>query len=604
MLDFISIVLARAILQLAASVIAPPLPYIVTRQSREVLEYIALKEARRLDHFEGTRHIIYWIVWSYTRIYPKLSPIAITKTLIFIFDVLSAAFWYFAVRLLPRAKLNKNNHVEGYNFATSPWFIAGLHLLNPFSVCHEIKVIHVVQIAYNEGSNADGVGYFWISFAVFAAVNLNVPRYINTIAYIIYQIAATGLVINGSFKMYAVIPALTMLAIHKRLKLSSEASITRNDLKQMARFIVPHVLVTASLLLLYHSNNGLTELKQTIVNDYTGRGTGINYSIYWYMHRVVPTVFKAGNTMKSHMMLFLVPLPLLVLLRLRPLECLITTLAIALIQHPQLSILGIWYTISLLAVHYPMLDKSIGFTKMMMVAIAAMLFSITAYVVWVERYIANPNYFFAPQIIVMLILCMVLEDYTSANLQLSNSGRNHEKHREHGRCRRSVQTRVQSSDGMLVSQYVMEPDTFRTALNLAVENNWGGEDSSQKRDQLVQLVTEYCISKKVLYNDEVEDILIDRMQTLFSVYIEDGSEIEIATLLVQLHRACSAGELQFAQEICNKLTKCDSTQCHAKDQVQEVSDSENEVEQQEQTKNSTKKSTKTELLDDGWTRVL
>ncbi|GFE52982.1 pre-rRNA-processing factor tsr2 homolog, putative [Babesia ovis] len=142
-----------------------------------------------------------------------------------------------------------------------------------------------------------------------------------------------------------------------------------------------------------------------------------------------------------------------------------------------------------------------------------------------------------------------------------------------------------------------------TALNLAVENGWGGDTSAQKKEELIALVTDYCLSKKQLYNDEVEDLLFERMQTLFCVDIEDGSELEIASLLVQLHQSCSSGDIAFARELCQKLTKCDSTQCRVKDNIQEISDSGSDNDT-EVLKPSGGRQPKTEQLDDGWTRVL
>eukprot|EP00371_Babesia_bovis_P002830 XP_001611477.1 membrane protein [Babesia bovis T2Bo] len=127
------------------------------------------------------------------------------------------------------------------------------------------------------------------------------------------------------------------------------------------------------------------------------------------------------------MMLFCLPMPLMVVLRHRPLEAVIIATVINIVQSPSLSLLGLWYIVSLLALHYPLMDKAFGFTKMATVMFGAMIFSVVAYVVWVGRYIANPNYFFAPQLAILATLCMVLEDYTCATTQLANSAMAHEK---------------------------------------------------------------------------------------------------------------------------------------------------------------------------------
>ncbi|GFE52981.1 GPI transamidase subunit PIG-U [Babesia ovis] len=410
---FFLLVFIRALLQLGVGCISPSLPFFIIRDSRDVLEYLALHDAGILDKFEGRYHLVYSLVYYLRDKCSNVDILDLTKVLIFCIDVVSAWFWYRTVALIPAANLSKNRHVEGYGFVTSPLFISGLHLLNPISVL------------YNEATNCAGCQYFWASFAIYAAVKLNTLNRPSAIVYFLYQFAATGLM-TTSFKMYLALPALTMLAVHRRFNFGAQSSINRDDLKRLCRYIIPHMILTASLVLLGHSNL-LHELKHRVVNEYTGRGTGIDYSIYWYIHRVVPTEFQVGNILKSQMVVFLLPIPLVVMLRLRPLECVITSLSIAIMQDTSLSLLGIWYIVCLFAVHYPMMDKCFGFTKMMTLAFAAMIFSVMAYICWVGRYIANPNYFFAPQLIILVIICMVLEDYTSANVQLSNSGIHSEK---------------------------------------------------------------------------------------------------------------------------------------------------------------------------------
>nr|PVC51812.1 hypothetical protein MACL_00001269 [Theileria orientalis] len=94
-----------------------------------------------------------------------------------------------------------------------------------------------------------------------------------------------------------------------------------------------------------------------------------------------------------------------------------------------------------------------------------------------------------------------------------------------------------------------------TALNLAVDNNWGGDDSLSKKELLVRNVIEYCLKAKELYADEIEDILIVKLDEYFSVNLEDGSEVEIASILVKLHQTCSNNDFSFANELIANLQK-------------------------------------------------
>lgn len=103
-----------------------------------------------------------------------------------------------------------------------------------------------------------------------------------------------------------------------------------------------------------------------------------------------------------------------------------------------------------------------------------------------------------------------------------------------------------------------------TALNLAVENHWGGAESEQKRDDFVQQVINFCISRKEVFRDEIEDILVDKLDEYFSVVLEDGSDVEVAEILVKLHSNCSKGDFTYAKELVENLKKCQSNQCVAK----------------------------------------
>lgn len=41
----------------------------------------------------------------------------------------------------------------------------------------------------------------------------------------------------------------------------------------------------------------------------------------------------------------------------------------------------------------------------MMILFATVILSVVAYIAWVGRYIANPNYFFAPQLLILILMC-------------------------------------------------------------------------------------------------------------------------------------------------------------------------------------------------------
>ncbi|CAN6461288.1 unnamed protein product [Victoria cruziana] len=66
------------------------------------------------------------------------------------------------------------------------------------------------------------------------------------------------------------------------------------------------------------------------------------------------------------------------------------------------------------------------------------------------------------------------------------------------------------------------------ALRLAVQNEWGGGNSRQKYDQLIQdLVSWFVYSNAPIYIDELEMMLDEKMVLCFNTEIEDGSVEEL-----------------------------------------------------------------------------
>lgn len=67
------------------------------------------------------------------------------------------------------------------------------------------------------------------------------------------------------------------------------------------------------------------------------------------------------------------------------------------------------------------------------------------------------------------------------------------------------------------------------ALSLAVSNEWGGHDSSDKRDWLIGTISDlYTTNATPPELEDVEDILIQVMSDEFQVMLEDDSAYEVA----------------------------------------------------------------------------
>ncbi|KAF3782593.1 Pre-rRNA-processing TSR2-like protein [Nymphaea thermarum] len=81
-----------------------------------------------------------------------------------------------------------------------------------------------------------------------------------------------------------------------------------------------------------------------------------------------------------------------------------------------------------------------------------------------------------------------------------------------------------------------------TALRLAVHNEWGGGNSRQKSEQLVQdLVSWFISSNAPIHIDELEMMLDEKMVLCFNTEIEDGSVEEVAEQLMTIHEDCLEG---------------------------------------------------------------
>ncbi|GJN09026.1 hypothetical protein PR202_ga26993 [Eleusine coracana subsp. coracana] len=68
-----------------------------------------------------------------------------------------------------------------------------------------------------------------------------------------------------------------------------------------------------------------------------------------------------------------------------------------------------------------------------------------------------------------------------------------------------------------------------TALQMAVENQWGGRDSRAKADQLGEsILSWFCQSKGPHYFEDLVDMMYDTISESFNADFEDGSVEEVA----------------------------------------------------------------------------
>jgi len=109
------------------------------------------------------------------------------------------------------------------------------------------------------------------------------------------------------------------------------------------------------------------------------------------------------------------------------------------------------------------------------------------------------------------------------------------------------------------------------ALQMAVQNEWGGRDSRQKEQKFAaDIVAWLTHSTETRYMDELEEMLDENMILSFNTETEDGSLEEVAEQVMLLHEECLQGNYDMVSKLqiscstvqpasqCQKLTEEDS----------------------------------------------
>ncbi|CAG8698923.1 1711_t:CDS:2 [Dentiscutata erythropus] len=97
-----------------------------------------------------------------------------------------------------------------------------------------------------------------------------------------------------------------------------------------------------------------------------------------------------------------------------------------------------------------------------------------------------------------------------------------------------------------------------TALKLAVEMQWGGIDSEDKRDWFVDVVVEYFGKHgKETYEEDVESILQQVMADEFNTLLEDDSAYQVSKHLIKLYAECIEGNYSSVDLLRSRHTTSD-----------------------------------------------
>ncbi|KAK1315046.1 hypothetical protein QJS10_CPA06g01927 [Acorus calamus] len=89
-----------------------------------------------------------------------------------------------------------------------------------------------------------------------------------------------------------------------------------------------------------------------------------------------------------------------------------------------------------------------------------------------------------------------------------------------------------------------------TALQMAVDGGWAGNDSRQKSDQFAPFILSWFVqSKAPLYIDELEETLDDYLLSSFNTEADDGSVEEVAEQLMIMHEDCLQGNYEAIENL-------------------------------------------------------
>uniref|UniRef100_UPI00398EE984 pre-rRNA-processing protein TSR2 homolog n=1 Tax=Pristiophorus japonicus TaxID=55135 RepID=UPI00398EE984 len=125
------------------------------------------------------------------------------------------------------------------------------------------------------------------------------------------------------------------------------------------------------------------------------------------------------------------------------------------------------------------------------------------------------------------------------------------------------------------------------ALQVAVENGFGGAYSQQKADWMVTAVAQYLEDNADLDSEEVEELMADIMYNEFDTVVEDGSLSEVAQQIWNFYGLCQRGQESEVRGQMQQLVqrKC-SVKVNAvkgKNSCAEPEDSEEEEEEEDGT---------------------
>ncbi|KAF7716008.1 Uncharacterized protein PECH_001911 [Penicillium ucsense] len=123
------------------------------------------------------------------------------------------------------------------------------------------------------------------------------------------------------------------------------------------------------------------------------------------------------------------------------------------------------------------------------------------------------------------------------------------------------------------------------ALTLAVQSNWGGPTSADKRDWLCGAISDMLKERPETDAEDLEDVLIQVMNDEFEVLVDDESAGDVALEIMEYRAQTARGDFSAIQGLWEKWQQKSSQkaaatnmfkQVETRDEDQETDDDEDE----------------------------
>ncbi|ODV84326.1 hypothetical protein CANARDRAFT_29207 [[Candida] arabinofermentans NRRL YB-2248] len=110
---------------------------------------------------------------------------------------------------------------------------------------------------------------------------------------------------------------------------------------------------------------------------------------------------------------------------------------------------------------------------------------------------------------------------------------------------------AQSTFELGVSMLIHRWDTLTTA----VDNLWGGPQSSDKRDWISAIVIELFTTSKDLDIIMIHELLFNSMEDEFDVLVQDDSTVIVAQNIIEVYKECCEGKFARVHSMYQRWTE-------------------------------------------------